>query len=78
VKRQTIAKRLRAKIRTVKATLWKRRHLPIPVQGRWLRGVVQEYFNYFAIPGNLSSLAMFLPQEASHSGRGTNWAGLLW
>jgi RNA-directed DNA polymerase len=66
VKRQTIAKRLRAKIRTVKTTLWKKRHLPLPDQGRWLRGVVQGYFNYFAIPGNLSSLATFLRETERH------------
>jgi RNA-directed DNA polymerase len=36
-----------------------RRHEPIPWQGRWLRGVVQGYFNYHAVPGNAVALDAF-------------------
>lgn len=59
VKRRTASKRLRAKLHEVKQTLRKRRHEPIPVQGTWLRGVLQGYFNYHAVPGNMDALESF-------------------
>jgi len=59
VKRKTVAKRLRAKIQEVRKTLMRNRHDPIPEQGAWLRGVVQGYYNYHAIPGNLPALETF-------------------
>jgi len=59
VKRKSAKKRLRAKLRTVKDALLKRRHLPVPEQGAWLRGVVQGWFNYHAVPGNMSALETF-------------------
>ena len=39
LKRITIKKRLRAKLRKVKTELTQRRHLPIPEQGEWLASV---------------------------------------
>jgi len=66
VKRQTIAKRLRAKLQEVKATLMRCRHQPVPQQGRWLRGVVQGYLNYHAIPGNMAALEAFRTQAVRH------------
>jgi hypothetical protein len=30
-----------------------------PQTGRWLKSVVQGYFNYYAVPGNLKSLGVF-------------------
>ena len=32
---------------------------PVPQTGGWLRSVVQGYFTYYAVPGNLDSLAVF-------------------
>jgi len=32
---------------------------PVPQTGGWLRLVVQGYFTYYAVPGNLESLAVF-------------------
>ena len=32
---------------------------PIPVVGKWLRRVVQGYFNYHAVPGNSRRLSAF-------------------
>ena len=52
VRRKTIAKRLRAKIQAIKATLLQKRHLPLEVLAHWLRGVLRGYFHYFAVPGN--------------------------
>ena len=66
VKRQTMAKRLRAKLREVKATLMRCRHAPISQQGRCLRGVVQGYLNYHAIPGNMAALEAFRTQAVRH------------
>jgi hypothetical protein len=62
VKRQSMSKRLRAKLRAVKVTLFRQRHRPVPEQGRWLQGVVRGYFNYHAIPGNMAALEAFRTQ----------------
>jgi RNA-directed DNA polymerase len=59
VKRETATKRLRAKLHAVKHELTLRRHEPIPTQGRWLRSVVQGYFNYHGVPGNMAALEAF-------------------
>jgi group II intron reverse transcriptase/maturase len=59
VKRKTIAKRMRAKLQALKQQLAARRHDPIPQVGEWLKSVVKGYFNYHAVPGNLSCLGVF-------------------
>jgi RNA-directed DNA polymerase len=59
VRRRTIAKRLRAKLRELKPHLRQRRHEPVADTGKWLRSIVQGYFNYHAVPGNLASLRTF-------------------
>jgi group II intron reverse transcriptase/maturase len=51
LRRITIAKRMRAKLRALKEELLRRRHLPIPVQGRWLASVVRGHLAYYAVPG---------------------------
>jgi len=66
VKRETIAKRLRAKLEEVRQTLMQHRHEPIPQQGQRVRGVVQGYLNYHAIPGNKPALETFCTQTARH------------
>jgi hypothetical protein len=59
VKRQTATKRLRTKLTAVQHQLTLRRQEPIPMQGKWLRSVVQGYFNYHAVPGNMAALEAF-------------------
>ena len=59
LRRQTIKKRLRAKLKQVKDQLRRRRHWPIPEQGRWLRSVVQGHLNYYAVPGNSRAISAF-------------------
>jgi len=59
VKRKTIGKRMRAKLEEIKRQLLNRMHDPIEQTGKWLRSVVQGYFNYHAVPGNLDSLHVF-------------------
>jgi group II intron reverse transcriptase/maturase len=59
VRRRSIKKRLRAKLVAVKEALLRRRHLPIPEQGAYLRSVVQGFLNYHAVPGNGPALTLF-------------------
>src|SRR6266496_3408133 len=59
VRRTTIRKRMRAKLRELKQQLRMHMHDPVPETGGWLKLVVQGYFNYYAVPGNLESLAVF-------------------
>lgn len=56
VQRKTIGKRLRAKVKAVSLHLMRIRHTPLSAQGRWLRSVLQGYYNYHAVPGNIHSL----------------------
>jgi group II intron reverse transcriptase/maturase len=65
VRRQTISKRMRAKLAEVKDQLMKRRHLPIPEQGAWLGSVVRGHLAYYAVPGN-SSVRAFRTQVTRH------------
>jgi RNA-directed DNA polymerase len=59
VKRKTIGKRMRAKLEEIKQQLHRRMHDPPVATGKWLRSVVQGYFNYHAVPGNTDSLRVF-------------------
>ena len=59
VKRRTIRKRMRGKLQQIKQQLRKRMHDPVPHTGEWLKSVVQGYFNYHAVPGNMDSLRVF-------------------
>jgi group II intron reverse transcriptase/maturase len=71
VRRITDRKRLRTKLRAVKEELKRRRHLPIPEQGRWLRSVVQGHARYYAVPGNIAAIVTFRKQAKRH------WYGAL-
>jgi group II intron reverse transcriptase/maturase len=62
VRRITISKRMRAKLREVKDQLRRRRHHPIPEQARWLASVVRGYRAYYAVPGNRTAVASFRTQ----------------
>lgn len=55
----TVRKRMRKKLQEIKQQLRLRMHEPVPQTGAWLRSVVQGYFNYYAVPGNLDSLGLF-------------------
>jgi hypothetical protein len=66
VKRQTATKRLRAKLIEVKQELTRRRHEPISRQGKWLRGVVQGYFNYHGVSRNIAALNTFQAETTRH------------
>lgn len=56
VARLTVKKRMRAALKEIRTTLMRRRHEPVAVVGQWLNRVVQGYFNYHAVPGNLKRM----------------------
>ena len=64
LKRITISKRMRAKLKAVKDQLRQRMHEPIPEQGRWLGSVVRGHMAYYGVPGNLKAVAAFRDQVA--------------
>jgi len=66
LRRVTIKKRLRAKLKQVRAELRRRRHLPVPEQGRWLASVLRGHFNYYAVPGNIDAISTFRDQARRH------------
>ena len=66
LKRVTSKKRLRVKLRAVKAELAHRRHDPIPDQGQWLASVVRGHCAYYAVPGNIDAVAAFRKQVVRH------------
>jgi hypothetical protein len=59
VLRQTIRKRLQAKLSEVKAELQRRLHDPIPEVGQWLRSVVGGPIRYYGVPTNRAALSTF-------------------
>ena len=62
LKRITISKRMRAKLKAVNDQLKRRMHQPIPEQGRWLASVVRGHMAYYAVPGNYEAAAAFCDQ----------------
>jgi hypothetical protein len=58
VQRLTVAKRMAATLKAIRANLMQRRHAPVKSIGAWLKRVVQGYLNYHAVPGNLTRLGM--------------------
>lgn len=83
VRRKTIGKRLREKVKSVREILLRNRHRPVADQARWLRSVVQGHFNYYAVPGNRKALEAFRTQighawlralrRRSQKGRNLTW-----
>ena len=84
VLRKTIAKRMRMKAKAVAAELMRRRHEPVPAQGRWLRAVIRGHYQYYAVPGNFTALNRFANmltrawlhalRRRSHMARKLTWA----
>ena len=66
LRRITISKRMRAKLRQVKEELVRRRYRPIPEQGEWLGSVVQGHCRYYAVPGNHRAVDAFHEEAVKH------------
>lgn len=83
IRRKTIAKRLRSKLKEVRKEVMKRRHVPVPDQGKWLRSVVNGHLNYYGIPGNRQATDTFRTEvmrdwfkalrRRSHKARSLTW-----
>ena len=57
--RRTAAKRMRAKLLLLKQELRRKMHEPVGVVGKWLKRVVEGYYRYHAVPGNIAALGQF-------------------
>ena len=55
----TDSQRLQAKLHALKDELMRRRHQPIPEQGRWLASVLRGHANYYGVPDNSKALRAF-------------------
>jgi RNA-directed DNA polymerase len=71
IKRQSMAKRMRAKLLEIKAQLKRHMHSTVAEMGAWLRTVVRGWLNYHAVPGNSLSLGRFRNEV------GRIWFGVL-
>jgi len=59
LQRRTRRDRMQATIQRVKEELRRRRHRPIPEQGKWLAQVVRGFYAYHAVPTNYPALVVF-------------------
>ena len=59
VLRQTMRKRLTAKLAEVKAELKRRLHDPLPAVGKWLASVIDGHCRYYGVPMNAPALHRF-------------------
>ena len=59
VLRQTMRKRLQAKLKDVKHALRRRLHDPVPEVGKWLASVVRGHCQYYGVPMNSQALSLF-------------------
>jgi group II intron reverse transcriptase/maturase len=64
--RHTMKSRMRATLQALKVALHRRRHQPLPEQGRWLGEVTRGYFAYHAVPTNIHALGRFRTEVVRH------------
>jgi hypothetical protein len=64
--RHTDPKRMRATLKAINVALKRRRHDPVPVQGKWLGSVVRGWLNYFAVPTNSDVICRFRSEVIRH------------
>jgi group II intron reverse transcriptase/maturase len=57
--RRTEPGRMRATLHAVKRQLVRRRHDPVPEQGKWLGQMLRGYFAYYAVPTNWRTIGRF-------------------
>jgi RNA-directed DNA polymerase len=48
-----------AKLHAIKGQLRSKMHDPIPEVGKWLKRVVDGYYRYHSVPGNLRRMRLF-------------------
>lgn len=59
VLRQTMKKRMRAKLKALNIEMKRRMHIPIPEQGQWLRSVLMGHYQYYGVPRNYPAMGTF-------------------
>jgi RNA-directed DNA polymerase len=59
VLRQTMRKRVRAKLKALKMELKRRLHDPLPKQAEWLKSVLRGHYQYYGVPMNSRALVTF-------------------
>ena len=64
--RHTATTRLRAKLSAIRQECLERRHEPVVEQGKWLRAVVQGYFNNHGVPTYVRALGRFRDEVTIH------------
>ena len=62
VLRQTMRKRMQAKLKAIKQELRLRLHARVPEVGGWLRAVLEGHFRYYGVPMNYQALSNFWNQ----------------
>jgi len=60
--RKTMRVRMLKKLKVISQELQRRRHEPIPAQGRYVRAVVQGHINYYGVPFNSPAIHAFRHQ----------------
>ena len=66
VRRITDGDRRRKKLQAIKQELRRRMHEPVAQVGEWLQSVLNGYYQYHAVPGNLPVLSRFRRQVARY------------
>jgi RNA-directed DNA polymerase len=66
IRRKTDSKRMAAKLKQAKAEIMRRRHLPVPEQGKWLASVIKGHQAYYGVPGNYKAVNAFRTQVTRH------------
>jgi RNA-directed DNA polymerase len=66
VRRITDGNRRRKKLQEIKQELRRRMHEPVAQVGGWLKSVLNGYYQYHAVPGNLTVLSRFRRQVARY------------
>ena len=66
IRRITDGDRRRKKLQAIKQDLRRRMHDPVARTGEWLKSVLNGYYQYHAVPGNLTVLKRFRRQVARY------------
>ena len=72
MRRFTIARRQRAKLKEIRRDLMRDRFLPVAQQGRQLTRIIRGVVNYFGVPGNSQALNAFRTEICK------SWFHALW
>jgi RNA-directed DNA polymerase len=59
VLRQTMKKRMQAKLINIRMEMKRRMHTPVPDQGQWLRSVLMGHYQYYGVPRNFLAMGAF-------------------